>query len=538
MFYINKGRIKKNGTTTVMGRISVSGEMVQFSTKIDINPTLWDAKRYCLKGKEREVIEINNKLQELTDAITLYHKDFIKRQGYVTAELLKNRVCNIGQKTDMLLELFREHNQQYKQMVGVNREEKSFITYQLAIKHIANLVKAQYEAEDIELTRLNLRFLEDLMLFLRGEKGLSVNTANGIAISLKRVIKCAINQGTLRKDPFVGYKFEVAPPECRHQIEEDLHKLMATEIKSKALCFSRDMFVFSTFTGASFSDVVKLTDKNIGINSKGDKYLTFDRQKTGTQCYVPLLDIPLKIIEKYRSVRKNERLFNMTTWSTMYENLGKMQRLRGLKEPISYHQSRHNFGTLITLLNDVPIETVAKMMGHKDLRTTEIYARMSNKKVADDMKRIIKSSKSKFKVFEDKDMPIVEEYNYFEFRDRYEKNIVTILDNSAVDVPTNVQMRDFEIAELFGVMVSTVKGKIKTLLKNRHFNDCTYHVVSGSRLIPDYFDLEMVVAVAFSVDSYQADIFRKWIMHKIMQGNMPPIYIGISGMKGEDNFFN
>ena len=98
-----------------------------------------------------------------------------------------------------------------------------------------------------------------------------------------------------------------------------------------------------------------------------------------------------------------------------------MQKLCGLKEPISYHQSRHNFGTLITLLNDVPIETVAKMMGHKDLKTTEIYARMSNKKVGDDMKRIVGSCNSKFKVFEDKDMPIVEDYNYFEFRDRYEK---------------------------------------------------------------------------------------------------------------------
>ncbi|MFA6876491.1 MAG: site-specific integrase [Parabacteroides sp.] len=196
---------------------------------------------------------------------------------------------------------------------------------------------------------------------------------------------------------------------------------MTTEIKSKALCFSRDMFVFSTFTGTSFSDVVKLTDKNIGSNNKGDKHLTFKRQKTGTECYVPLLDIPLKIIEKYRSERKSERLFNMTTWSTMYENLGKMHKLCSLKESISYHQSRHNSGILITLLNDVPIETVAKMMGHKDLKTNEIYARMSNKKVGDDMKRIIKSSKSKFKVFEDRDMPIVEEYNYFKFRDRYEK---------------------------------------------------------------------------------------------------------------------
>ena len=116
--------------------------------------------------------------------------------------------------------------------------------------------------------------------------------------------------------------------------------------------------------------------------------------------------------------------------------------------------------------------------------------------------------------------------------------MVTISDNGTVIVPTNVQMRDFEIAELFGVMVPTVKGKIKTLLKNRHFNGCTYNVVSGSSLIPDYFDLEMVVAVAFSIDSHRADIFRKWIMRKITQSNTPPIYIGVNEIKGKDNFFN
>ena len=118
------------------------------------------------------------------------------------------------------------------------------------------------------------------------------------------------------------------------------------------------------------------------------------------------------------------------------------------------------------------------------------------------------------------------------------RDMVTISDNGTVNVPANVQMRDFEIAELFGVMVPTVKGKIKTLLKNRHFNGCAYNVVSGNSLIPEYFDLEMVVAVAFSVDSHRADIFRKWIMRKMMQNNIQPIYIGVNELKAKDNFCN
>lgn len=118
------------------------------------------------------------------------------------------------------------------------------------------------------------------------------------------------------------------------------------------------------------------------------------------------------------------------------------------------------------------------------------------------------------------------------------RNLICIDERGTVSVPANVQMRDFEIAELFGVMVPTVKGKIKTMLKNRHFDGCVYNVVSGNNLIPDYFDLEVVVAVAFTVDSYRADIFRRWVMRKMMQSNMQPIYIGVSEMKGRDNFYN
>lgn len=118
------------------------------------------------------------------------------------------------------------------------------------------------------------------------------------------------------------------------------------------------------------------------------------------------------------------------------------------------------------------------------------------------------------------------------------RDMVIISDSGTVNVPTNVQMRDFEIAELFGLMVPTVKGKIKTLLKNRHFDGCIYNVVSGNSLIPDYFNLEMVVAVAFSVDSCRAGIFRKCIMHKMMQSNLQPIYIGVNEIKAKDNFCN
>ena len=420
MFYINKGKTKKSGMCTIMGRISVSGEMTQFSTKIDIDPKQWDAKAYRLKGRNKDVIEVNHKLERLTNNITLYHNDLIETQSYVTAELLKNKVCDIGQKRNTLLALYAEHNTDYKKMVGITRAKSSFEHYKLNYRYISEFLKYKYDADDIMLTELNLSFIENFDLFLRGVKRFAPSTIGGAMVSLKRVIRRSINQGTLRKDPFVNYTPENPESKPRYMTPEDLQKMMTTSIKSKALCHTRDMFIFSTFTGLAYVDVYNLKITDLHNNGKR-MWITAKRQKTKSDCYIPLLEIPRQIISKYESERKGDKLFDMRVYATVQENLAKVVKLCGITNNVSYHQARHNFGTLITLLNGVPLESIAKVMGHNDLKTTEIYARLTSQKIGEDMKLLAKGTKRKYKLFEDKQMPVTAEYNYFEFRDRYEK---------------------------------------------------------------------------------------------------------------------
>ena len=420
MFYINKGKTKKNGMCTIMGRISVSGDMTQFSTKIDILPKQWDSKAYRLRGKNKEVKEINHKLETLTSDITLHHHKLVETQNYVTAELLKNKICDIGQKKNTLLSLYAEHNTDYEKMVGVTRAKSSFEHYKLGYRHLNEFIQYKYDVDDIALTDLNLNFIENFDLFLRGVKRFKPNTISGAMVALKRVIRRGINQGTLRKDPFVDYTPENPEPKPRYMTPDDLHKMMTTSIKSKALCRTRDMFIFSTFTGLAYIDVynLKITDLH---SDKKRMWITTKRQKTKSDCYIPLLEIPRQIIAKYESERKNDKLFDMRDYGTIQENLIKVIKLCGITTNVSYHQSRHNFGTLITLLNGVPLESIAKMMGYNDLKTTEIYARLTSQKVNEDMKLITKGTKRKYKLFEDKTMPITAEYNYFEYKERYEK---------------------------------------------------------------------------------------------------------------------
>lgn len=418
MFYINKSKVKKSGLTTIMGRISVSGEMVQFSTKLEVNPKLWDAKSYRLKGKDRETIELNRKLDQLTNEIAIHHRDLVEKQSYVTAELLKNRVCNIGQKKETLLTLYAEHNADYEKMVGVNRAAGSLTQYKYGYRHIEEFMQSQYSG-DISLNHLNLAFVERFDLYLRS-KQFTESTINGYMVALRRVVKRGLSQGVIRKDPFVGYTFKTKPHRYRHMSTADLERMMTTPIESRALCFARDMFIFSSFTGICFIDLynLKVTD----IHRDGDKmWIEIKRQKTKSECYIPLLDIPRKIIAKYAPIRSSDKVFNMVTSTTMQENIGKIVKLCGIEAHVSYHDSRHNFGTLITLLNGVPLESVSKMMGHSDLKTTEIYAHLTSQKVAEDMKLITKKTKRRYKLFEDKSVPVTEKYNYFEYKQRYEK---------------------------------------------------------------------------------------------------------------------
>ncbi|MFI3294381.1 MAG: phage integrase SAM-like domain and Arm DNA-binding domain-containing protein, partial [Rikenellaceae bacterium] len=249
MFYINKGKAKKSGLCTIMGRISVSGEMTQFSTKIDIDPAQWDAKSYRLKGKGREVIEVNRKIEELVEIISNNHKELVEQKSYVTAELLKNRLFGIGKRQDMLLASFAEYNAEYEKMVGVNRAKNSYQKYISSYRHLSEFVATTYGVDDILISSVDDKFVSAYNFYLKGTKGFKPNTINIYTHPFRKVITRAINQGVIRKDPFDSYTFAKKVKRYRHMSSEDLHKLMTTSLKSRSLGFIRDMFVFSTFTG-------------------------------------------------------------------------------------------------------------------------------------------------------------------------------------------------------------------------------------------------------------------------------------------------
>jgi site-specific recombinase XerD len=405
LFYVNRDKVKQSGLCPVMGRITIDTKVAQFSTKTDVDSTLWDIKTGRAIGKNSQSILVNRAIDRLTQEINKFYTEMVDKQGYVTAELVKNALYGIGRKQDMLLKLFNEHNQEFKLRVGVNRVEDTYSSYLRSYRHLFNFLSQKYGMEDIALDKLNLNFIDAYDFYLRVDRQMTQNTILGHLIILKKIIRRAIHQGILNRDPFVNYIAEQPEKQRRHLKLEEIDKIMQVPIASKKVCHTRDMFIFCCFTGLAYSDIRNLSQINITTQTDGSLWINIKRQKTKSECNIRLLDIPKQIIDKYRNDRKSDKVFNMISLASICRNLEKIAILCGI-EHITFHMARHNFGTHITLSQGVPIETVSRMMGHRSIATTQIYAKITNKKVNEDMKLLSERIADKYAVFEDKTMPV------------------------------------------------------------------------------------------------------------------------------------
>ena len=350
LFYINRTKVRKDGMCQLLCKVSIDAEWAQIGTKVSVNPSIWNPDKGRADGRSENAVTVNRAIDDLTDEIT-GHYDRIKNSlGFITAELVKNAVKGIGQKPLTLLALFREHNEEFKKRIGIDRIQETYDSYKRSYKHLSAFVQEKKGVEDVTLRSLDRAFYDDFELFLRTNRNQKPKTVH------------------------------------EHMKLEDLKTLMTTPVEKPQLQFVRDMFIFSTFTGLAYADLKKLSVNDVTQAEDGTWWIHIHRQKTDTLSSVRLLDIPLQIIEKYRSQRTGDKVFNVYNrgyFITLTRELGQVYGF-----DLTYHQARHNFGTHITLSLGVPIETVSRMMGHNSISTTQLYAQVTDTKVDEDMKRL------------------------------------------------------------------------------------------------------------------------------------------------------
>lgn len=299
----------------------------------------------------------------------------------------------------MLLTIFEDHNKRMKDLIGKEFSINTHKKYLTAISHTREFLKSQYRVNDIAISKVDIAFVNDFDFYLRNNKNCNNNSTIKYIRNFGKIIKQSYVNGWLEKDPFLSYKGKVREVERVYLSQEEIETIINKELAIKRLELVRDMFVFSCFTGLAYIDVFNLSKANIIIGIDGEKWISTHRQKTESASKIPILAVTQQIIDKYQNhpqCLSNNKLLPILSNQKMNAYLKELADLCNINKELTFHIARHTFATTVTLTNGVPIESVSKMLGHKDLRTTQHYAKVLDKKVSEDMKIL----KDKF-VFQD-----------------------------------------------------------------------------------------------------------------------------------------
>lgn len=406
LFYIDKSKAKKKskGLCIITGRITIDTQIARFSTRMEVNPEMWDAKIGRAIGKGKEIAKINRTLDCLEQEIQSHYDRLVLEDGYVTAEAVKNALNGVGRKATGLLELFREHNEEFKLRVGVNRVKDTYEYYLYSYKMLAKFLWLRFQVEEIALNQLTHSFIDAYDFYLRVDKQLTANSVHNHIIPLRKMVRRAISQDIIKRDPFVNYVLEQTLRQRRHLTMDEFQKLFNTPMTEKHLERCRDMFLFACFSGMAYADVCNLSEKHITQDDKGVKWIKIERQKTKSECRIRLLSVPIQIMEKYKHERTDDKIFKMTCLATIDRNLKTVAQKCGIESRLCYHMGRHTYATQVCISQGVPIETLCKMMGHRSVQTTQIYAKITNQKVNEDMKLLSSRIENRYELPKD-DVP-------------------------------------------------------------------------------------------------------------------------------------
>ena len=384
LFYVNASK-EKNGIVPIMGRVTINGSVAQFSCKCTIPKELWDVKGNRAKGKSKEAREINLAFDNIKAQIIKHYQRLSDREAYVTAEMVRNAYQGIGTEYETLLGAFDKDNATFKKRVGTDRTMSTYSSRVWARNHVAAFIKANYKRNDMSMIELTPDFIKEFAIFLAIDRGLQNDSIWANCMWFKGVVMRAHYNGLMPRNPFVQFHISPNVKEREFLTEDELKAVMTHDFTDSKLAYIRDLFVFASFTALSFVDIKELTTDDI-VEVNGEKWILSKRHQTKIPVQVKLLDIPLQIIKRYEPFQENKLVFpnlNLNYWS-ICKPLKKMIKECGIDKDISFHCSRHGFATL-ALSKGMPIESVSRVLGHTNIVTTQLYAKITTEKIDKDL---------------------------------------------------------------------------------------------------------------------------------------------------------
>jgi site-specific recombinase XerD len=368
----------------IIGRITIDGERAQFSTKLEIHPDKWDNKLGRAKGNTASIASLNRMLDAIRAKASLHYNRLMDDNGYVLPDKIKNALLGFEEKGKTIMFYFDKFNAQYKLKVGTMVTRTTYLRYELAKKRLTDFLKKNKGVEDIPFVEINTIFLQDFYLYLRNTHKSGNNNAMKMMQHIRAVFNYIKNSGETFIDPFANFKMNFESKERSYLTKEELEVLYNKKFGSERLERVRDVFLFCSYTGLSYSDLNNLTKEEIKTGIDGNLWIMDTRDKTGVPYKVRLLDIPAAILKKYDYLQEDGKLLPVISNQKMNEYLYEIATVCGIHKKITCHVARHSFATLC-LTEGMPIESISKLLGHTKIKTTQIYARIIDQKLSNDM---------------------------------------------------------------------------------------------------------------------------------------------------------
>lgn len=385
LFFVKRAAVKKSGKAPIIARITIDQDKIQFYTQLEVAPDQWNVPRGRVTGRGPEAQQINSLLDDIRMTVQKQYHTLLETDGYVTAERVRDAYLGKTEKTRTILEFFAQHNEQYLQKVKMDPTNKTYWRYELTRRRLEEFIKYKYSVSDIPLKDINVLFVENFLLYNENVHGCNHNTAMKFVQRLRTVVNFAKNTGILFVDPFGNFKVKFERTDRGYLTMEEIMAIYHHTFPSRRLEQVRDLFIFSCFTALSYIDVCELQPDDISTGFDGNLWIIRKRHKTKVTASIRLLDIPIAILKKYKGKLPDGKLLPIISNQRVNDYLKEIAAICGINKKLTFHVARHSCATSVLLANDVPIETVSKILGHTNIRTTQIYARITDRKVSKDM---------------------------------------------------------------------------------------------------------------------------------------------------------
>lgn len=371
LLYLKKSGMDKNGKAPIMGRITVNRTMAQFSCKLSCSPSLWNPRASRLEGKSKEAVETNKDIEQLLLSIQKAFDVLVEKRTDFEAKDVKEALQGSVKTQTTLLSFVDEHISELSTHEGIDMSKSSVWTYRKIRKNLAEFIGEEYK------------------LFLKRDQGRIDSYVNHCLLWLNMLMYKAVDRSIIRFNPIakIGYEKKAAP-KMTHISKADFIKMLSTPMADERTELARRCFIFASLTSLSYIDVKKLYPHHISENSEGRKFIRKEREKTGVEFFVPLYPIAEKILSLYNTTDDSKPVFPLGEKKDIYLDVHTLGMVLGISNKLGFHASRHTFGVLM-LNEDIPIGSIAKMMGHADITSTQVYAQVTEQKISSDMDKLI-----------------------------------------------------------------------------------------------------------------------------------------------------